>query len=572
MDSVRIFDTTLRDGEQSPGATMTSEEKVEVARALSRLGVDIIEAGFPAASPDDWEAVHKIATVVGTEEIKGRIPGVCGLARTTRNDIDRAWTAVQPASRPRIHTFIATSPVHRKSKLRLNRAQVLERVREMVSYARERCEDIEFSPEDAGRTEPEYLWEVVETAIASGATTVNIPDTVGYTHPQEFAAIIQGIRKNVRGIQDVIVSVHCHNDLGLGTANTLAGIQAGARQAEVTINGIGERAGNTALEECVMALRTRRDVYRLDTAIDTQQIAGVSRLVSHITGMAVQPNKAIVGANAFAHEAGIHQDGMLKDEHTYEIMVPTSVGVPASRMVLGKHSGRHAFAARLAGLGYELDDETLIEVFGRFKSLAERKKVVTDSDLISLVCDQVGKPEEFYRLGEVNLSCGTGMRTATVSVTSPDGKTEVQAAVGSGPVEAVFRAIDAVVDVKCILVDYELHAATEGKNALGEAAVKIRHADDESVRDHPQHGNRGPRVFHGHGVNQDIIEASAQAYVTAINKLLASHKRHGEGMPAIPDLESGDVFARHGVDTGAPPEGSGLWSNGDGSKAGRQVG
>src|SRR3990172_2360330 len=343
---VRIFDTTLRDGEQSPGATMTSAEKVEVARALARLGVDVIEAGFPAASPDDLEAVRRIAVEVGAARNNGRPPIICGLARANKGDIDKAWEAVKPAARPRIPPFLATSEIHMKHKLKMDREQVIERVAEMVAYARGLCEDVEFSPEDAGRSDPEFLHVVLEEAIKAGATTLNIPDTVGYTTPDEFGALIAGIIKNTPGIENCIVSVHCHDDLGMATANTLAGIRAGARQAEVTINGIGERAGNTSLEEVVMALHTRRPGFNLTTGIETTQIARTSRLVSNYTSIPVQPNKAIVGANAFAHEAGIHQDGMLKHQQTYEIMRPETVGVTQSRLVLGKHSGRHAFKTR----------------------------------------------------------------------------------------------------------------------------------------------------------------------------------------------------------------------------------
>ncbi|MCH2109344.1 MAG: 2-isopropylmalate synthase, partial [Polyangiaceae bacterium] len=382
-DYVRIFDTTLRDGEQSPGATMTSEEKLEVARTLSLLGVDVIEAGFPAASPDDWAAVHQIAKQVGTHCPDGRPkrphadgsessepPIIAGLARSTEKDIEKAWTAVSAAKHPRIHTFIATSPIHREHKLRMTREQVLQRAVKMVKFARERCADIEFSPEDAGRTEPEFLYEILGAVIEAGATTLNIPDTVGYTVPQEFGELIAGIKAHTKGIERAIISVHCHNDLGLATANSLAGIQAGARQAEVTINGIGERAGNTALEEVVMTLATRKPIYNLRTGIEATQLTRASRLVSSRTGMMVQPNKAIIGANAFAHESGIHQDGMLKNAETYEIMRPEAVGAQKTTLVLGKHSGRHGFGARLRELGFHLEGTTLDSAFERFKKLA----------------------------------------------------------------------------------------------------------------------------------------------------------------------------------------------------------
>jgi 2-isopropylmalate synthase len=384
---VRIFDTTLRDGEQSPGATMTSGEKLEVARTLARLGVDVIEAGFPAASPDDLGAVRTIS-----ERIRG--PIICGLARASRSDIDKAWEAVRPAARPRIHTFLATSELHMQHKLRMTRAEVLARVAGMVAYAKSLCGDVEFSPEDAGRSDPAFLHEVLAHAIRAGATTLNIPDTVGYTTPDEFGALIRGIRENVAGVDAVTLSVHCHDDLGLATANTLAGLVAGARQAEVTINGIGERAGNTSLEEIVMTLQTRAARLGLRTGVDATQLVRASRLVSTVTGMSVQANKAIVGANAFAHESGIHQDGMLKHESTYEIMRPESVGAAQTRLVLGKHSGRAALSSRLSELGYSFDDAALDRVFARFKTLADRRKSVADADLEALVLDEAKPPEE----------------------------------------------------------------------------------------------------------------------------------------------------------------------------------
>ena len=364
QDTVLIFDTTLRDGEQSPGATLNIDEKLEIARQLARLRVDVIEAGFPIASPGDFEAVRLIANEVGGAD---NAPIIAGLARANKADIDRAWEAVRGARRPRIHTFLATSDIHLKYKLKISREECVARVAEMVAYARSLCEDVEFSPEDAGRSDPEFLYQVLEVAIKAGARTLNIPDTVGYTTPQEFGALIAGIRSHVPGIENVVISAHCHNDLGLATANTLAAIQAGARQVEVTVNGIGERAGNTSLEEVVMALYTRPQVYGVRTNIDTTQIARTSRLVSAYTGIPVQPNKAIVGANAFAHEAGIHQDGILKNPLTYEIMRPETIGITESKLVLGKHSGRHAFQAKLAELGYELSNDELNRVFERFK-------------------------------------------------------------------------------------------------------------------------------------------------------------------------------------------------------------
>jgi len=526
MDNyIRIFDTTLRDGEQSPGATMTSAEKLEVARTLARLGVDIIEAGFPAASPDDLEAVRRIALEVGNPSDGSRPPVICGLARASRGDIEKAWEGVNLAAHPRIHTFLATSEIHMKYKLKMTPQQVLERTREMVAYARSFCADVEFSPEDAGRSEPEFLYQVLAEAIQAGATTLNIPDTVGYTMPAEFGALISGIIQNVPGIDSCIVSVHCHNDLGLATANALAGIQAGARQAEVTINGIGERAGNTALEEVVMALYTRQPVYHCTTGIDTTQIAHASKLVSNYTGMSVQPNKAIVGANAFAHEAGIHQDGMLKNQQTYEIMLPEMVGVKQTRLVMGKHSGRHALKQRMADLGYMLDEAELDKLFQRFKALADRKKGITDSDLEALVSDELYQPKEFFTLDGLQVACGTiGMPTATVRLRGPDQKLYVQAALGSGPVDAVYKAIDAIVQSPNNLLEFVVHAVTEGIDAIGEVTVRIEGEDGKRTMS-AQSGIEQPRSFGGYGADTDIIVASAKAYLAALNKMLVATGR-----------------------------------------------
>jgi 2-isopropylmalate synthase len=523
---VRIFDTTLRDGEQSPGATLTSEEKLEVARALSRLGVDVIEAGFPSASPDDFEAVKAIAAIVGTAPIEGRPssepPIICGLARTTEKDIRTAYEAVKIAKHPRIHTFLATSPIHREHKLRMTKEQVVERAVQMVRLAKSLCDDVEFSPEDAGRTEPEFLHEVLSAVVEAGATTLNIPDTVGYTVPDEFGALIAGIVANVRGVENVVVSVHCHNDLGLATANTLAGIKAGARQAEVTINGIGERAGNTALEEVVMALHTRRPMYGLETNIDTTQITRTSRLVSMRTGMVVQPNKAIVGANAFAHEAGIHQDGMLKHETTYEIMRPDAVGASQSLLVLGKHSGRHAFQVRLRELGHALDGQALDTAFSRFKVLADKKKRITDADIEALAASEIGKGREFYQLDAVQITAGTsGMPTATVRLIGPDGEVHTHAAVGTGPVHAVFRAIDEIVKAPAELLEYSINNVTEGIDALGHASVRLR-AGTSDGRVNPQHGASTAPILHGHAADTDVIVASTKAYLAALNRVLAT--------------------------------------------------
>jgi 2-isopropylmalate synthase len=530
---VRIFDTTLRDGEQSPGATMTSAEKLEIARGLARLGVSVIEAGFPAASPDDLEGVRRIALEVGNplpgdEDLGHRVPVICGLARTSKGDIDAAWEAVQHAAYPRIHTFLATSPIHMRYKLRMDPEEVVDRVREMVAHAKSLCDDVEFSPEDAGRSDPEFLYLVLGEAIKAGATTLNIPDTVGYTTPEEFGRLIAGIMTNTPAIEKAVVSVHCHNDLGLATANTLAGIQAGARQAEVTVNGIGERAGNTSLEEVVMTLLTRRSVYGLETGIDTTQIARMSRMVSNYTGIPVQPNKAVVGANAFAHEAGIHQDGMLKNQMTYEIMRPETVGLNRSRLVLGKHSGRHALKAHLEEMGYEMDQEDLDRTFERYKELADKKKVITDADLEALIEDQAYQTQEIFSLDGLQVACGTmGMPTATVRLRGPDGELNLHATVGTGPVDATYKAIDAIIGAPNTLLEFNVHAVTEGIDAIGEVTVRLQ-ADNGSIphRTSPQNGRTHARSFGGYGADTDIIVASAKAYISALNKLLVATGRY----------------------------------------------
>ncbi len=503
---IRIFDTTLRDGEQSPGASLTSAEKIDIARQLARLGVDIIEAGFPAASPDDLEGVRRVAHEVGTPDG----PIICGLARATKNDIDKAWEAVQDAAKPRIHTFLATSDIHMQHKLRMTREQVVERTREMVSYARSLCPDVEFSPEDACRSDPEFLVEVLGVAIASGATTLNIPDTVGYITPEEYADLLRKLIRETPGGDRVIWSVHCHNDLGLATANTLAGLNAGARQAEVTINGIGERAGNTALEEVVMALHTRPNRFGLSSKIDTTQLTRTSKMVSNFTGMMVQPNKAIVGGNAFSHEAGIHQDGVLKHQATYEIMTPETVGLSQSSLVLGKHSGRHAFRVRLQELGYEMEGETLTQAFERFKDLADKKKTVTDADLEALIADEFYGPEELFHMEGIQVACGQlGMPTATIKLRGPDNQVHIVAAIGTGPVDATYQAIDQIVRTPATLVEYRVNAITEGIDALGEVTVRIRREAN------------GKQTFGGHGADTDIIVASAKAYLAALNRMLA---------------------------------------------------
>lgn len=507
-ERIIIFDTTLRDGEQSPGASMSPEEKLRVAKQLAKLGVDVIEAGFPISSEGEFEAVKAIA-----EEVKG--PVICALARANRNDIDRAWEAVKGADRPRIHTFIATSDIHLEKKLRMTRKEVLEKIREAVSYAKRYTEDVEFSPEDATRTDIDFLCEVVKTAIEAGATTVNIPDTVGYSVPEEFGAIIRTLKERVPNIEKAIISVHCHNDLGLAVANSIAAIRNGARQVECTINGIGERAGNAALEEIVMILRVRKDLYPYWTGINTQEIYPTSRLVSAVTGLVVQPNKAIVGANAFAHESGIHQDGVLKEKLTYEIMTPESVGIPTSHIVLGKHSGRHALRERLRALGYELSQQELDQVFERFKKIADQKKVVYDEDLIALVEEEVFRVPDKYRLIHLSVQSGTvTIPTATVQM-EVDGKVVKEAGFGIGPVDAVYKTITKIVGFKGTLLDYNVASITGGTDAQGEVRVRIEEDGITAI---------------GHGADTDILVASAKAFVNALNKLEYLKKRRIKGV------------------------------------------
>jgi len=513
---------------------MTSAEKLEVAHHLGRLGVDIIEAGFPAASPDDLEAVRRIALEVGNPpagQSDARVPIIAGLARANKSDIDKAWEAVQGAKKPRIHTFLATSQIHMKHKLKMDPEEVVGRVAEMVAYAKTLCADVEFSPEDAGRSDPEFLYVVLGEAIKAGATTLNIPDTVGYTTPDEFYKLIDGIIKNTPGMHDgITISVHCHDDLGLATANTLAGILAGARQAEVTVNGIGERAGNTSLEEVVMALRTRRPIFNLETGIEATQIARISKIVSNYTGIVVQPNKAIVGSNAFAHEAGIHQDGMLKHQTTYEIMRPEDVGVSQSNLVLGKHSGRHALRNRLAEMGHSLDEVELDKAFARFKELADRKKSITDLDLEALIADEFYRPRDVYLLNGLQVSCGTmGMPTATVRLRGPDGVVHTQAALGTGPIDATYKAINSIVNIPCTLLEFNVHAITAGIDALGEVTVRIQGTNGHTTMD-AQSEVQYPRVYGGHGADTDIIVASAKAYINALNKLIIAQT---EGMEKV---------------------------------------
>jgi 2-isopropylmalate synthase len=518
QDRIIIFDTTLRDGEQSPGATLNVEEKLTIARTLAKLGVDVIEAGFPYASSGDFEAVQKVAEAVG---IEGG-PTICGLARATQQDIKTAAEALKPAFCPRIHTFLATSDIHLEYKLRKTRAEVLQIVPEMVAYAKSFVNDVEFSPEDAGRSDPEFLYQVLEAAIAAGATTVNIPDTVGYTTPSEFGALIRGIKENVSNIDRAIISVHGHNDLGLAVANFLEAVKNGARQLECTINGIGERAGNAALEELVMAMHVRRQYFNpflgraIDsteplTKIDTTQIHRTSRLVSNLTGMMVQPNKAIVGANAFAHESGIHQDGVLKHKLTYEIMDAKSIGLTDNQIVLGKHSGRNAFRSRLKELGFEPSDSELNKAFVRFKEVADKKKEVSDWDIEAIVNDEIKQPPELYRLELVQVSCGDRARpTATVTLRNPEGEELTDAAIGTGPVDAIYKAINRVIDLPNELIEFSVQSVTAGIDAIGEVTIRVRHEG---------------KVYSGRAANTDIIVASARAYVSALNRLHAALDR-----------------------------------------------
>ncbi|KAF9617852.1 hypothetical protein IFM89_039034 [Coptis chinensis] len=523
---VRIFDTTLRDGEQSPGATMTSKEKLDVARQLSKLGVDIIEAGFPASSNDDLEAVKIIAREVGNAiDDDGHVPVICGLARCNKADIDAAWEAVKYAKRPRIHTFIATSEIHLKYKLRKSREEVIAIAKEMVGYARSLgCNDVEFSPEDAGRSDREYLYEVLEAVIKAGATTLNIPDTVGYTLPTEFGKLIADIKLNTPGIDNVIISTHCQNDLGLSTANTIAGAYAGARQLEVTINGIGERAGNASLEEVVMAIRCRGKelLGGLHTGVNTRHIVMASKMVAEFTGLHVQPHKAIVGANAFAHESGIHQDGMLKFKGTYEIMSPEDIGLSRSNdsgIVLGKLSGRHALRSRLLELGYELDGKDLDDVFWRFKAVAEKKKHLSDGDIEALISDEIFQPQAIWSLGDLQVTCGTlGLSTATVKLIGIDGVEHIACSVGTGPVDAAYKAIDQIVKVSVSLLEYSMNSVTEGIDAIASTRVVIV-GENSHTSTHAISGQTINRTFSGTGAGMDIVVSSVRAYVSALNKM-----------------------------------------------------
>jgi 2-isopropylmalate synthase len=496
-DQVIIFDTTLRDGEQSPGASMNTAEKLRLATQLEKLGVDVLEAGFPAASPGDLEAVQLIA-----QKIRGL--QVTGLARASKQDIDQAWEAVKKAARPRIHTFIATSDIHLEHKLKMSREKVIEETVNAVKHAKAYTENVEFSAEDGSRSDRDYLCKVFEAAIEAGATTVNLPDTVGYALPHEFGELIRYVREHTPNIHKAIVSVHCHNDLGLATANTLAGLQAGARQAEVTVNGIGERAGNTSLEEVVMTLYTHRDHLDLATRIHTKEIHPTSRLVSMISGIVVQPNKAVVGANAFAHEAGIHQDGVLKHTSTYEIMEPMTIGLDTNRLVLGKHSGRHAFRDRLEELGYDLDEEDINRLFKKFKALADKRKEILDEDIDVLVAEEILRVPDKYQLDYLNVVSGTGIvPTATVKLRIDHSEAQ-SAGLGVGPIDATFNTIAKMTGTKSRLLRFSVSSISGGMDAQGEVTVRL---EENGV------------VALGKGADPDIFTASAKAYINGLNRL-----------------------------------------------------
>ena len=498
QNRVYFFDTTLRDGEQTPGVSLQTPEKIEIAKGLVRLGIDVIEAGFPAASPGDFEAVQTIA-----REVKGTT--ICGLARANEKDVQKVADALKDAERSRLHVFIATSEIHMKYKLKMTRQDVLDRVKSILEFAKGKFDEIEFSGEDAARSDLDFACQVFGVAIAGGATIINVPDTVGYMNPNEFGDKIRYIKEHTPGIENAIISVHCHDDLGLANANTLAAIKAGARQVEGTINGLGERAGNVAIEEVVMALKTRHDYFDdLQVNIDTKQFTKVSKLVSRLTGVVVPPNKPIVGSNAFAHESGIHQHGMMSNPETYEIMTPESVGAEKTDLVLGKHSGRHAFADHLAKLGFQsFTEEKINDLFGKFKELADRKKQVYDDDIVALVVDNLHHKKAFelvaqyYKLGE------KGYAYADVRLMTPEGE-KADAAVGDGPVDASLKAVERVVGLPISLKDYQIRAITAGKDALGEATLKVEY---------------NGRLYHGRGISTDIVKSSVNAYINAVNSV-----------------------------------------------------
>ncbi len=502
-EKVIIFDTTLRDGEQSPGASLNISEKLEIAGQLAVMGVDVIEAGFPVSSPAQFEATRLVA-----KNVQG--PVVCGLARASRKDIDSAGQALGAAEKKRIHTFIATSPVHMEHKLRKKPDEVLKMAVEAVKMAKECTDDVEFSPEDACRSQMEFLYEILSAVIEAGATTINIPDTVGYIMPYEYGQIIAKLVENVKGIEKCVISTHCHNDLGMAAANSLAGVRNGARQIECTVNGLGERAGNAAMEEVVMAIHTRGDFFEnITTNIKTTEISRTSKMVSNLTGFVIQPNKAVVGANAFAHESGIHVDGILKKRDTYEIMTPQTIGIDESRLVLGRHSGRHGFADRCKKLGYKLTEGELEIAFNRFLEIADKKKEVFDADIAAIINDEVRSVEHIYDIEYLHVSSGTGtLPTASVKMKNSGGEMVQAAAFGDGPVDAAYEAIRQATGLSPTLDNYTIRAVTGGKEALGEATVRIKNDKD--------------RVFIGRGVSTDIIEASAKAYVDAMNRMLSA--------------------------------------------------
>ena len=503
-DRVMIFDTTLRDGEQSPGATMTLNEKLAIARLLDEMGVDIIEAGFPIASDGDFEAVSEIARMAEKSVI-------CGLARAAKGDIDRAWGALQHARKPRIHTFIGTSPLHREHQLQMDKDQVLRKIEETVGHARSLCENVQWSPMDATRTEPDYLIETVKVAVECGATTINIPDTVGYTAPRESAQIIKDLLENVPGLDKCVVATHCHNDLGMATANSLAAVEAGARQIECTINGLGERAGNTALEEVVMALKVRGDIMPFHTGVDTTKIMAASRMVATASGFVVQPNKAIVGKNAFAHESGIHQDGVLKNAETFEIMRPQDVGLSDNALPMGKHSGRAAFRAKLKDLGIEMGDNAFQEAFVRFKTLADTKKDVFDDDIIALIDDErTSTANDRIKLKFMRVIAGTEDPKSADVVLTIDGVDHSATAQGDGPVDAVYTAIDSLVEHDAVLKVYSVQAVTDGIDAQATVSVRLEEND---------------KIVQGQAADTDTIVSSARAYVIALNKLMVRREK-----------------------------------------------
>jgi len=504
MEKVIIFDTTLRDGEQAAGGTLNVQEKLEIARQLGKLGIDVIEAGFPVTSPGDFEAVRLIAGEVRTATI-------CVLTHANLEAVDQSWEAVKKAAHPRIHIVLSSSDIHLFYQLRKSREEILEMSCRTVAHARKYCDDIEFSAMDASRTEPEYIYQILKAVIDAGATTVNIPDTVGYAIPEQFGSLIKEVFKNVPNIDRAVVSIHCHDDLGLAVANSLEAIRLGARQVEGTINGIGERAGNASLEEIIMALKTRQDFFNLTTGIDTTQIYKTSRLVSELTGFPVQPNKAIIGANAFSHSSGLHVDGMIKMPVTYQIMDPKSIGIPSANIVLGKTSGRHAFRERLAELGYSLSDDNLNRTFAAFKELADKKKEVTDRDIESLIAEEKRVVSEAYHLDRIQVTCGDrGIPTAAVRLVNPAGKMLEDAALGTGPVDAVYKAINRLVQVPNRLTEFSVNSVTEGIDAIGEVLIRI---ESEGL------------TYTGRGADTDIIVASARAYLNALNRLLSAKKQ-----------------------------------------------